>query len=175
EAVGALHVNYALRAEADGDEEHCRALCERLGVPLEVERSSRPAAATGNLQAWARDVRYGAAARVAGARAARVATGHTATDQAETILYRLAASPGRRALLGMEAVSGRLVRPLLTLTRDDTAAWCTARSLTWREDATNAGNLYARGRVRVRLVPALRAVDERAEANVIRTAELLRE
>jgi tRNA(Ile)-lysidine synthase len=175
EAVGALHVNYALRAEADGDEGHCRALCEQLGVPLEVERASRPDDAAGNLQAWARDVRYGAAARVARARGARVATGHTATDQAETILYRLAASPGRRALLGMEAVSGRLVRPLLALTREDTAIWCTARGLTWREDATNASDLFARGRVREGLVPALRAVDDRAEANVIRTAELLRD
>ena len=67
----------------------------------------------------------------------RVAAAHTATDQAETILYRLAASPGRRALLGMPARSGRLVRPLLGVTREETAAWCRARGLAWREDATN--------------------------------------
>jgi tRNA(Ile)-lysidine synthase len=177
DAVRALHVNYGLRDAADADEAHCAALSERLGVPLEVHRADRPADATGNLQAWARDVRYGAATRLA-ARAgdgARVAAAHTATDQAETILYRLAASPGRRALLGMPARSGRLVRPLLGITREETAAWCRARGLEWREDATNAADRYARGRVRAGLVPALRAVHPAAERNVVRTAELLRD
>ncbi|MEA2395233.1 MAG: tRNA(Ile)-lysidine synthase, partial [Solirubrobacteraceae bacterium] len=96
----ALHVNYGLREGAAGDEAHCRALCERLGVELEVEAARRPDDAPGNLQAWARDVRYAAAARAAGG--GLVAVGHTASDQAETVLYRLAVSPGRRALLGME-------------------------------------------------------------------------
>ena len=73
---------------------------------------TRAAPRRGNLQAWARDVRLGSAARRRRARR-RLATGHTATDQAETILYRLAASPGRRALLGMAPREGRLVRPLL--------------------------------------------------------------
>src|SRR4051812_26257310 len=175
--VRALHVNYALRDEADGDEAHCAALCDRLGVALAVERTPRPADAPGNLQAWARDVRYATAARLAAAAgpAARIAAAHTATDQAETILYRLAASPGRRALLGMPARSGRLVRPLLGVTREDTAAWCRARGLRWREDATNDSHMYARGRVRAGLVPALRAVHPAAERNVVRTAELLRD
>jgi tRNA(Ile)-lysidine synthase len=172
--VRALHVNYGLRAEADGDEAHCAALCARLGVPLSVERASRPDDAPGNLQAWARDVRYAAAARLAGD-GALVAAAHTATDQAETILYRLAASPGRRALLGMPVRSGRLVRPLLGVTRAETAAWCRARELAWREDATNDSDRYARGRVRAGLVPALRAVHPAAERNVLRTAELLRD
>ena len=175
-AVGALHVNYGLRDAAGADEAHCAALCDRLGVALDVERAARPADA-GNLQAWARDVRYGAGARVAAARGARLAAGHTASDQAETILYRLAASPGRRALLGMPDEAGLLVRPLLraALTRKDTAAWCRARGLTWREDATNEAEDFARGRVRAGLLPALRAVHPQAEASVLRTAALLRE
>src|SRR5512133_3368257 len=65
-AARALHVNYRLRAEADGDEAHCRALCERLGVALTVHRAARPEDAPGNLQAWARDVRYAAATEMAG-------------------------------------------------------------------------------------------------------------
>ena len=63
DAVRALHVNYGLREAADADEAHCVALGERLGVPVEIHRAARPDDATGNLQAWARDVRYGAAAR----------------------------------------------------------------------------------------------------------------
>jgi tRNA(Ile)-lysidine synthase len=172
-AVRALHVNYGLREEAGADEAHCRALCERLGVALAVHRAARPDDAPGNLQAWARDVRYAAAAEAA----ARdlVAVGHTASDQAETVLYRLAASPGRRALLGMRPRSGHLVRPLLTVTREETGDWCRARGLQWRDDVTNASDGFARGRVRHGLLAALEAVDARAAANVVRTAQLLRE
>jgi tRNA(Ile)-lysidine synthase len=174
-AVTALHVNYGLRDAAAGDEEHCRALCDELGVALDVHAAARPDDAGGNLQAWARDVRLGAGARLALARGARLATGHTASDQAETVLYRLAASPGRRALLGMSERDGLLVRPLLRATRLETAAHCAARGLTWREDASNDDPAFARNRARASLVPALRALHPAAEANVVRTAELLRD
>src|SRR4051812_6394056 len=166
----ALHVNYGLRDEALDDEALCVELCAAFGVELEVRHPRRP---EGNLQAWARDVRYAEAATLAGD--GLVAAGHTATDQAETILYRLAASPGRRALLGMPARSGRLVRPLLAagVTRDETAAWCAARGLRFCDDAGNEDERFARGRVRGGLVPALRAIHPAAERNVVRTAELL--
>ncbi len=174
-AVSALHVDYGLRAEAAEDAAHCARLCESLGVPLETVRPARPESA-GNLQAWARDVRYGAAAQLALRLHARVAAGHTATDQAETVLYRLAASPGRRALLGMAPRDGRLVRPLLSFTRQDTADYCRARGFTWREDPSNSDrSLYTRARVREDLMPALRSLHPAAEANVVRTAQLLRD
>ena len=172
--VTALHCDYGLRPESDGDAEHCRALCAQLGVGLEVRAAQRPEGA-GNLQAWARDVRLGAGAELAAACGAVLATGHTASDQAETILYRLAASPGRRALLGMSERDGVLVRPLLGATREETAAHCTARGLSWREDASNDDPAYARNRARAGLVPALRALHPAAEANVVRTAQLLRD
>jgi tRNA(Ile)-lysidine synthase len=159
--VVALHVHYGLRATADGDEAHCRALCERLGVRLQVVRAGAP---EGNLQAWAREVRYAAAERLDGA----IAVGHTATDQAETVLYRLVASPGRRALLGMRARSGRVVRPLLGVTREQTAAYCAERGLPWREDETNASS--TRGRIR-----ELLALHPAAEANIARTLAQLRD
>jgi tRNA(Ile)-lysidine synthase TilS/MesJ len=104
-----------------------------------------------------------------------IATGHTATDQVETILYRLASSPGRRALLGMASSEGRLVRPLLGLTRQDTAAYCQELKLAWHEDSSNDSEIYARARVRHGLVKALDAVHPAAQANVLRTAALLRE
>jgi len=147
EAVRALHVNYGLRDGAGGDEELCRALCARLGVELTLQRAQRPAD-SGNLQAWARDVRLGTGARLALERGAGLAMGHTASDQAETVLYRLAASPGRRALLGMSERDGRLLRPLLRFTRKETAAHCIARGLRWREDASNDDPAYARNRAR---------------------------
>ena len=165
-AVRALHVNYGLREDADEDERHCACLCVELGVELSVVRAppapgaAQPGPDRGNLQAWARELRYGAAERLAreldggggggeGARTgALIAAGHTASDQVETILYRLAASPGRRALLGMPAAEGRLVRPLLAISRERTAAYCRGRGLGWREDRSNEDERFARARVR---------------------------
>jgi tRNA(Ile)-lysidine synthase len=120
-------------------------------------------------------VRLGAAAQIALERDAVIATGHTATDQAETVLYRLAASPGRRALLGMSPRDGKLVRPLLEIGRSQTALHNQTRGLAWREDATNDSDAFARGRVRHELIPALERIHPAAAANVVRTAELLRD
>jgi tRNA(Ile)-lysidine synthase len=179
-SVSALHVNYRLRPQADSDERHCIELCAQLGIGLKIVRATPQERAPGNLQAWARELRYREAVRLArelegeGA-PAPVATGHTASDQVETILYRLAASPGRRALLGMAPKDGRIVRPLLGVTREQTAAYCEARGLAWREDQTNDSERYARARVRHGLLAALRAVHPAAESNVRRTAALLRE
>ncbi|HMD51101.1 MAG TPA: tRNA lysidine(34) synthetase [Solirubrobacteraceae bacterium] len=195
-AVRALHVNYGLRECATTDERHCVALCEGLGVHLEVVHApsaeapggppdggagarkgawERVQAPSGNLQAWAREIRYGAGLRLAEASDGVLAAGHTSSDQVETILYRLAASPGRRALLGMPEREGRLVRPLLGVSREQTAEYCRERRLGWREDESNEDLRFARTRVRVGLLPALRAVHPAAEANVLRTAALLRE
>jgi tRNA(Ile)-lysidine synthase len=174
EAVSALHVNYGLREEAEEDERHCAELCERLGVSLEVKRPRRPEGA-GNLQAWAREARYAAAARLAQARDATILTGHTADDQVETILYRLASSPSRRALLGMKPRDGRLARPLLGASREETTAYCEARGLTWRDDASNEEADYKRNLMRRDVIPELEKIHPAAKQNVLRTAALLRE
>jgi tRNA(Ile)-lysidine synthase len=178
-SVNALHLNYRLRVQADADERHCVELCARLGIGLKIVRATPREREPGNLQAWARELRYREALRLASELEedgqAPVATGHTASDQVETILYRLAASPGRRALLGMAPKDGRIVRPLLGLTREQTAAYCEARGLAWREDPSNDSERYARARVRHGLLAALRSVHPAAESNVRRTAALLRE
>jgi tRNA(Ile)-lysidine synthase len=171
--VIALHVNYGLRPESDQDEEHCQRVAEALGVALQVRRPWRPAG--GNVQAWAREQRYSAAAVLAEGLEADIAAGHTATDQVETILYRLASSPSRRALLGMTPREGRLVRPLLSFTREQTTAYCVERGLEWREDESNESDAYARARIRGRLVPALAEAHPAAEKNVLALAEILRE
>ncbi len=124
------------------------------------------------MQAWAREraLRGGGAA---GGGDGLIAAGHTATDQVETVLYRLAASPGRRALLGMPERSGRIVRPLLDMTREETAAYCRARGLPWREDSSNAAS--ARGLIRDTILPALRQLHPAAEENMLATLAQLRE
>jgi tRNA(Ile)-lysidine synthase len=188
-AVRALHVEYGLRGAAAADARHCEALCAELGVALAV-RHPRHRPGDGNVQAWARGERYAAAAELAaeldrarqpgpGESPTAIAAGHTASDQAETILYRLASSPSRRALLGMRAHTparpGRpaLVRPLLLATRGQTTAHCRARGLRYRDDESNDSPAYARGRIRGELLPAFERVHPAAVANLATAAEIL--
>src|SRR5947208_6327832 len=171
--VAALHVDHGIRPDSEEDAQLCRELCEARGVELSVERIElRSASGPGNLQAEARERRYELAERHA---SGDYATGHTATDQAETVVYRLATSPGRRALLGMPSRRGRLVRPLLAVTREETRAYCRARGLPWRDDPSNEDIRFARARVRREVLPALREVNPAAERTIAETVLLLRD
>ena len=170
--VSALHVNYGLREGASGDEELVRELCAGLGVPLFVEQVALGEDPAGNLQERARDARYALAERLA---EGDFAAGHTASDQAETVLYRLAVSPGSRALHGMAPRRGRLVRPLLGVPREEVRAYLRSRGLEWRDDPSNADRRFARARVRHDLMEALRTIGPAAERTIAETARQLRE
>jgi tRNA(Ile)-lysidine synthase len=173
-AVTALHLNYGLRPDSDQDEATCRELCAALGVELEVER---PDLGGGNVQAEARQARYSAAERRRRSRGLDwIATGHTRTDLAETVLYRLATSPGRRALLGLRARRGHIVRPLLSLERDQVRRLASEAGLPFRDDPSNAEPAYARNRIRNEVLPVLRELGSDAEATIAETqAELIEE
>ena len=167
----ALHVNYGLRSGADADERFVRELCGRLGVPLVVEHVSLSESG-GNLQERAREARYALAERHA---QGDYAAAHTASDQAETVLYRLAVSPGSRALHGMAPRRGRLVRPLLDVTRAEVRDYLRARGLDWREDPSNADRRFARSRVRHDVLAQLSDIAPAAERTIAETARQLRE
>jgi tRNA(Ile)-lysidine synthase len=167
-----LHVNYGLRPGSDADEQFCHVLCDRMGVDLTVERVTL---GEGNLQAQARQARYEIAERLALEHGCDFAAAHTASDQAETVLYRLAVSPGSRALLGMAPRRGRLVRPLLEATREDTREYCRRRGLSWRDDPTNEDPRFARSRLRHDVLPVLRALSPAAERTIAETSFLLRD
>ena len=172
--VEALHVEHGLRAAAREDERFCRELCRDLGIRLHVERVRIPP--DGNIEARAREARYAAAERVrASAALDLIATGHTASDQVETILYRLVSSPGRRALLAMEPRRGPIARPLLGLWREDTRAYCRAVGLAWCEDESNEDRRLARGLLRHEVLPLLRRVNPGAERNIVATGSELRD
>jgi len=169
-SVTALHVNYGLREGAESDEELVRELAGRLEVPLHVRQVTLPA--EGNLQELARDARYSLAEQLA---EGDYAAAHTASDQAETVLYRLAVSPGSRALHGMAPRRGRLVRPLLEVTRTEVRDHLRARGLEWREDPSNADRRFARARIRHDVLDALRELSPAAERTIAETARQLRE
>ncbi len=177
EKLHALHVNYGLRPEADADEQTARRLCAALRMDLHVERVGREQLGPGNLQAAARAARYMAAERLrVRFGVSWIATGHTRSDVAETVVYRLAKSPGSRALLGMSPRSGRVIRPLLSLSREDTRALASAAGLPWTDDATNFDTAFARNRIRAEVLPALTALSPETERNIAETrAELSEE
>jgi tRNA(Ile)-lysidine synthase len=174
DAVTALHLNYELRPDSDQDEETVRELSTMLGIELVVERPELP---EGNVQAEARDARYRVAEWIRQTRGADwIATGHTRTDLAETVLYRLATSPGRRALLGLQPRRGAVVRPLLSRNRDEVRRLAVETGLPFRDDPTNAEPLYARNRIRNELLPVLREIGPEADATIAETqAELVEE
>lgn len=175
EHLSALHLNYGLRGEqSDADEQFCRDLCARLGVALTVRRA--PGHPGGNLQDWARELRYAAADELADQLGPDtvIAVAHNADDQAETILYRLFASPGRRALAGMPERRGRIVRPLLGLRRAELREWLEREGETWRDDASNDDPRFARVRAR-RLLADAESLHPAAIDNLLQTAADLRE
>ncbi len=151
--VTAVHVDHHLRgAESAADARHCR---EALGA----EVVDAPPAAT---EAELRDLRYGLTARF-GLRA----TGHTASDQVETVLYRIASSGVARGIKALR--EDGVVRPLLPLWREETEAYCRAEGLATRTDSTNPDTL--RGLIRAELLPLLRRLHPSADANVLALAE----
>ncbi len=169
-AVHASHVNYGLRAGAGDGEAAARRLCAALRVDLHVERPGPAGLPPGNLQAAARELRYDAAERLrrrSGSTA--IVTGHTRTDIAETALYRLAASPGSRALLGLAPRNGRVVRPLLGLDRERVRELVAIAGLPFADDETNVDPTFARNRIRAEVLPVLRELNPAAERNVAET------
>ncbi len=170
--VSAFHVNYGLRDQADEDERFCRKLCSQLGVGFFSGRASLPG--KGNAQAEAREIRYRLAESIRIQKGLDlIVVGHTLTDQAETVIYRLATSPGRRALLGMRAREGRIARPLLGTTREEVRQYCQAEGLTWREDISNEDPTYARNRIRANVIPELQRINKAAEKNIVATRDAL--
>lgn len=173
QAVAAIHVNYGLQAEAGLAEDAARALCAELRIDLHIER---PELGDGNLQARARAVRYEAAERLRAKLGADwIATGHTRTDVAETLLYRLAVSPGSRALLGLAERKGRVVRPMLAIARQRTRALVVEAGLPFADDPSNAEPLFARNRIRNEIVPLLEEIGPEFERNAAETRAELEE
>jgi tRNA(Ile)-lysidine synthase len=153
----AAHVDHGLRgAASDADRGAAAQVAASLAVPLWVRRVR--VGAGGDLEARARRARLRALAAVAvECDASRIALGHTADDQAETVLLRLMRGAGRGGLAGMRARRGRLIRPLLASTRADVRRFLAERGLPFAVDRSNADLLHARNRVRRLVLPLLAA------------------
>jgi tRNA(Ile)-lysidine synthase len=158
--AGAAHLNHQLRgAEADDDEAFCASLAARMAVPFRAERidiGTLARAQKRSVEDAARVARYGFFERIAVELPADVvAVAHTREDQAETFLLRLLRGAGTRGLASIQPRAGRVIRPLLDITRAELRAYLAGRGQAWREDSSNADVTIPRNRIRHELIPSL--------------------
>jgi len=170
-----LHVDHQLRADSSGDAAFVRALGARFGVPVDVVTVTVDP--RGSLEAAARAARYAAletcAARIG---ASRIALGHTADDQAETVLMRLVQGAGVRGLAGIPPLRGRIIRPLIEIRRSTLEAELRRAGLRWLEDPTNRDPKFLRNRIRHELLPLLAdSYNPEIAGGLVRMAALARD
>jgi tRNA(Ile)-lysidine synthase len=166
-----VHVDHGLRQGSDVEAEQVKALAEQRALGFTALRVHVEASG-GSLQDRARTARH-AALRAAAAelQATAVALGHTADDQAETVLMRALSGATPRALQAMGPRDGHLARPLLRIWREQTRAYCQALSLPVLDDPSNADPRFLRSRVRHELIPALEEVFPAARRRLVALAE----
>ena len=173
------HFHHGLRgAEADSDARFVAEVVDRLRLPATFgagDVAAAAAAAHRSLEAVAHDLRW---AFLEGVRQRSdgfaVATGHTADDQAETVLMHLLRGSGLRGLAGMASTGTTVRRPLLVVRHEDCLAWCRQRGVAWREDASNAEPWCLRNAVRLEVLPFLRRYNPAVDAALVAMAEAVR-
>jgi tRNA(Ile)-lysidine synthase len=182
--VRLAHFNHRLRDEAAGDERFVAGLSRRWVLPLAVGSADVGSFARRkkmNLEEAGRELRYRFLRRAAAAcGATKIATGHTMTDQAETVLMRLMRGTGLSGLAGIAPIVAGgpcpVVRPLLGLAGPDLRAWLEAQGLPFREDASNRDGRFLRNRIRAGLLPELvRSYEPQIVPHLARLAGIVRE
>jgi tRNA(Ile)-lysidine synthase len=175
--VAVAHCNHRWRPDADDNAEYVQQLAQSWHLPCYGVTATQALPS----EAVARQWRYQALTEIAVAQGYRaVVTGHTASDRAETLLYNLIRGSGADGLQALSwqrqlAPTVQLVRPLLEMTRAETAAFCQRAGLRIWEDVTNQDLNYARNRIRQDLIPYLqRHFNPQVESTLAQTAELLR-
>lgn len=176
--VRALHVNHMLRGEeADRDENFVRALCAERNVPLDVFRENIAEKAKERklgLEECGREIRYERLRETAQKHNAKIATAHTMSDNAETLLMRVARGCSVDGLTAIPPVRGNIIRPLIEVTRAQIEAYCEENSLSFVTDSTNLHDDYARNRIRHITIPSLETINPqfvRCAARLARQAQ----
>lgn len=174
--VCAAHFNHLLRGEeSERDERFVREMCISYGIELFTGREDVSAYAKQSGKSpedAAREKRYAFLQSLPGD---KIATAHTADDNAETVLLHLLRGSGLRGLCGIPPKRGTIVRPLLCVGREDILSYLKEEGLSWCEDSTNAGDSYLRNRIRHRVMPPLREEAPRLSETLLRQSAILRE
>ncbi len=161
------HVNHGLRGEeARRDEEYVRSFCEKNSLRFEVLHADVAALAKQSgetCEECGRRVRYEFFESID--KNAKIATAHTASDNAETMLFNLARGSSLKGLCGIPPVRGNIIRPLIFCTREDIEVFCRENSLDFVTDSTNLTLDYSRNKIRHIAVPALKEINSAFEEN----------
>lgn len=166
----AAHFNHHLRGvESDRDEVFVRDFCDRYDVPLHLGGGTVTAGKKG-LEAAARDARYAYLRSLPG----KIATAHTADDNAETVLLHLIRGTGLKGLGGITPISGNVIRPMLGITRAEVEAFLEEWCLSHIEDSSNETDAFLRNRIRHRMMPLLKEENPRISENLSAMALRLR-
>lgn len=178
--IGVVHVHHGLRGEeADADAAYVKKLCEQSGVAFElvkVDVRSFAAREKCSEEDAGRRLRYQAfEERAQEIGAEKIAVAHHMEDQAETVLFHLFRGSGLRGLTGMKPRQGKIIRPLLCLRKGEIEKYLEERGIRWCEDATNAGDAYARNRLRHHVLPCAEEIASGAVEHIARTARSLSE
>ena len=169
--LAAAHFNHHLRgAESDADEAFVREFCAGYGIPLTVGGAGVRPGKKG-LEAAAREARYAFLRQLPG----KVATAHTADDNAETVILHLLRGTGLRGLGGIAPVNGKIIRPMLDITRQEVEAFLEEYHLPHREDSSNAADEFLRNRIRHGVMPLLRAENPSVSLSLSTLARQLRQ
>lgn len=157
-SLRAVHVHHGLRKAADDDVSYTEELCRYLDIPCRVVRvnAAEEAKRTGcGIEEAGRALRYRAFEEEADSCGGKIAVAHHMEDQAETVLFHLCRGTGMNGLKGMLPVSGRIIRPILPLSRPEIEEILTDAGISWREDESNDEDMYARNRIRHRILPLM--------------------
>ena len=166
----AAHFNHHLRGEeSDRDESFVREFCDRYDIPLHVAGGEVKPGKKG-LEAAAREARYGFLCSLSG----KIATAHTADDNAETVLLHLIRGTGLKGLGGITPVSGNVIRPMLNITRQNVEEFLEEWCLGHIEDSSNGTDAFLRNRIRHNVMPLLREENPRIGENLSAMALRLR-
>ena len=169
--LSAAHFNHHLRGEeSDRDEAFVKEFCDRYDIPLYIGGGEVVAGKKG-LEAAARDARYAFLRTLPG----KIATAHTADDNAETILLHLVRGTGLKGLGGITPINGNVIRPMLSCTRQDVEEFCAEWCLSYITDSSNKTDDFLRNRLRHHVMPLLQTENPKFSENISAMALRLRQ
>ncbi|NLN55962.1 MAG: tRNA lysidine(34) synthetase TilS [Clostridiales bacterium] len=162
--VSAVHINHKIRGkESDSDEEFVRQVCRNRGITLFVEQIDVPALAKvskASLELAAREARYSTFFDIAEKNSIDlIATAHNANDNAETAIFNLVRGSALKGLCGIPYKRGKIIRPLLDVTREEIEDYATEKGISYVTDSTNSEDLYTRNKIRHTVLPVLKEIN----------------
>lgn len=158
----AVHINHCIRGkESDGDEDFCTRLCNNLNIPIKVYRIDIPKLTKlsgKSTEETARDIRYEKFAECAGENG-KIATAHTLSDNAETVIFNMIRGTGLKGLCGIPPVRGNIIRPLINITREQVEDFLNHINQDFKTDSTNLSDDYTRNKIRHKIIPIMQEIN----------------